>query len=434
MTQTFEDLFERADALFNSRRYAAAKPLYREAIETYPQHPDAHTAAVRVQYCDDLSMAGSWYGEDIPTHLALGILGSVSLTKLEPPYVHHVLTGKAAYEAFHLYRYLSDLTRVRTFPCLLSPSFTLLYLAMIATKNSETEFAELGCSMYDAFEKLEGCRQFVQKLHPQLLPVIRHFGVELSDKLRFLALNLHQGIDLTLFSSWRDIPVPKKPRFSVSIGVGNYAFPSSEEYVEWLSTCRASIIRESFTTNGDLNTPLMGKRFTRFDIADLERRLSAKGFRCSLLGFSESTVFLYDGGDGAGRIFLDAWLFVHRMSDAELSDLVRLVDICHADHLPMFWDPPPSIEATVARLLGHETISSVMERHEWKRYSGISGRAKPIRDRRFDFSSSMVLSGIATHQEVLSREYGDAFRGTHALGKRVLRTLRVLAHKIIHPQ
>lgn len=410
---SFESIFAQADALFNAGNYAAAKSLYRTAIEAFPTHPEAHTAAVRVQYCDELSTAREWYGDEAPDRHAIGILGSLSIEHSERPYVHHVLLGRAAYEAFHIGRYMSDLLRLRQFPCLIQPSFMLLYLAMIATKEKRVEFVELGCSLYEAFEKLKGCEQRARSCGVDALPRISHIGVELSEKLRILAAALHASSDVSLHQTWRDVPAPQHSRFSASIGVGNYAFVDKDQFADWLILSRASVVREFFAVGRDFRHHIMGKRFVRFDLIGLADRLAVHGYRTSLLAFRESPPFLehesdhrdYDG------VFLDGWLLVHNLSDIELQSLADLVVQCGADRLPLFWDPGPLITPSAANLLSPRTPEQMVADVQWAKDYVIKPdhRDYPYNP-RFDFSARLVRDALKVHLELLDREYGGILK------------------------
>jgi hypothetical protein len=165
-------------------------------------------------------------------------------------------------------------------------------------------------------------------------------------------------------------------------------------------------MRDHLTVGKDFQHQLMGKRFTRFDIFDLEEKLRQRGYQCNLLAFYETPPFLQHDADhkGVDAPFLDGWTFIHNLSNDELNHLGTLIETCAADKLPLFWDPPPLIRATRNAILNPRSNAEKIANTQWLRKYVVDGTSYHY-DARFDFSGGAAREALSNHLQILDREY-----------------------------
>jgi hypothetical protein len=416
MTPTFDALQAEADALYQQGRYQEARALYQRSVDIDPRHQNAFYAVVRIEFCDDQIMARAWYGERPPDPYPVGILSAISIAASSSPYLHHVLGGKAAYEAFHIAHYLTDLLRVRRHPNVIHTSFLALYFAMKASRQTRVEFSEIGGSLYAAYEKMAACRNFsFQQGLPGPEPQVDHICVELSDRLRLLAKALHGADPISFYAHWRDAPKPATLRFSFSLGVANYAFARGLECTEWIKQNEAVLIRERFTVGGDFTHHIMGKQFVCFDLFAMLAELASSGYRAILLSLGEAPRFL-DSSDQLQRsdtVFFNAHVLIHKLTDFQLDQVADWWRSVGGERIPPFHDTDPPLVIRPHDFRNPRSIDETIQSFDWKRdYVHEAGTKTRPHSPRFDFSQTALRDHLANYLAIIDRSYSSALKDT----------------------
>jgi hypothetical protein len=412
MIRSFLDFLKEAESLLEARQFAAAREVFLAAIAVEPNHPDVFRAISRVELLDGLLVAKEWYGTERPHRHAISVFGSVAEDGASP-HTHYSFYGLSAYEAFTASYYLQDLFRLRRFARLVQPAFMLLYLAAQSIKARRIEFLELGSTLYAAYQKFQNCenaligdqgwRLFWKAVH---MTKMRFLGVEASNLLRQLSLALHPHIPITIYKDWRDVPAPEYPRLSMSLGVCNYAFEDSATLVRWLQLSRLSFIRERFVIGrADTVYPVLGKRFTCFDLEKMPRELATRGLKLSILSFTEAISNLpEDELPLDGSILVDANILVHALTESEAATLVRLLEHHEAERFQSNYNTNPQFSLTSDAIFVGKAIDEIKAAFPRPRvYRPAHGNT--FTDPRFDFSSSMLSEGLEAHLGNLARIY-----------------------------
>jgi hypothetical protein len=403
----FENLFQKAKSAVDEGQYATACTFYREAIESDPHHPKVMTAIKGLERYEGIVSAHGWYGDSVPQNHAAGILASIPLERNAAPYVHHMLFGRDAYDAFHIVYYLNNLLRFRRFQ-LIQPAFMLLWTAMLATKAARVEFVELGSSLHAAVEKFQNCRAFLGGDGPD----IRHIGIEMSERLRLLGGALHPETPVEFYPTWTDVPPALLPRFAFSIGVANYAFRDHLEFAQWLDQNTTSVVRERFTFGADVETDLVGKRFVCFDIDTLTAALRERGVETIVLAAQESPAFIRAGSSvPMNRKFVDAHVLFHRLSADAVGDMTARVD--SLDRLRSL-DPELPLGPG---LLAGKSLADIRWRRRYQRNAA--------RGHRYDFSGTTLpaemFNAVSDLNAAYNHELGPVLKNL-GKGKRTLHT------------
>jgi hypothetical protein len=376
-----------------------------------------------LELIDQMTAGAAWYGSSLPTHQAVCLLGSVAQSASIRPYVHNAYFGKQAYEAFHTFVYLEDILRFRRFGRLIQPTFLIFYLVIETIKTDRVQFLELGSTLYAAFEKFVNAQNFLadsalmkrrgsmrRRTETDLVSTkIDFLGVELSGWFRELSRMLHPTVPIELFSSLDEVPAGSIPRVAFSLGVGNYAFTSAEEFAAWVVQNRFTIVRERFTLSKDFAWQIMGKRFTCFGLPEFARSVGARGHLISLLSFVEAPPFLEaTEAPAADCVFVDAYLAIHALKDSELQHVSRSVRWHALDRLDSNFNTNPSI-AIDADVLSRD-ISTLWAQPWTRNYSKTPGREVQDRQQaepaRFDFHSEFLSNELDAHIERLKMIYG----------------------------
>jgi hypothetical protein len=412
MIRSFSDLFKDAESLFEARQFAAARDVYLAAIAVEPNHLDVFRAISRVELLDGLLIAKEWYGAQRPRRHAISVFGSVAEDGANP-HTHYSFYGLPAYEAFTAYYYLQDLFRLRRFARLVQPAFMLLYLAAQSIKARRIELLELGSTLYAAYQKLQNCENALigdegWRLfgRPSIMGKMRFLGVEVSNLLRQLSLALHEHVPITIYKDWRDVPAPEYPRLSMSLGVCNYAFEDSATLARWLQLSRLSFIRERFVIGrADTVYPVLGKRFTCFDLEKMPRELATRGLKLSILSFTEAVSSLPEDELPLDRsILVDANILVHALTESEAGTLVRLLEHHEAERFQSNYNTSPPFSLTSDAIFAGKTIDEIKAAFPRPR-TYHPAHEKTMTDPRFNFSSSMLTEGLEAHLGHLARIY-----------------------------
>jgi hypothetical protein len=410
---SFGAIITQADAQFEGGNFAAAKALYQSAADAEPTHPNAFYAVVRIEACDALISAKSWFGDRPPAYQPVAVFCSMPIAASETPDIRRVLCGQSAYDAFHADTYLTELLRIRRHPNVLHAAFLLLYLAARSQKASRIEFTEIGASLYAAYEKLHNAEAHAIKCGAVGEPIaVHHICVELSERLRLLASALHHGLPVSYYPAWSDVPTAEAPRFAFSIGVANYAFAGTDEFMIWVRQSRALVVRERFTLTGDFTHHIMGKRFVCFDLAALAAALDRHGYRMNVLSITEAPRFLDRADQSApGAIFFNACVFIHRLTDDELKSIAAGLAVCGAEEIQPFYDTDTPVKLTAEAILDPMPWRDLVASKEWRgdylapRRSGGS---------RYDFAPTSVRTHLANHLAMLDRVYDGGLADTLA--------------------
>lgn len=396
----FDDYFRLASDHFESKDFVSSRALYLKAISVDSLHEHSLLAAVRVELIDEIVQSKEWYGEDPPKDHAICIFGSVGSSWTTHPYIHNVQFGKRAYDANHTAHYMDELVRQRKFRTLLQPSFLLLYFAMLSISSDDVEFNEIGASLYSAYEKLENVKNFIGDFKA---PKINYLGVELSERLRWVAQALHQNASIEMYSTWQSVPTPRHPRFSFSLGVANYAFCNSDELVQWLAQSRVTILREKFSTNGDLIHSLLGKRFVCFDGPGLVKRMGSLGYKVAVLSCAESAPFLNEPVQLENSRYFNAYLMVHNLNDIEVQRLETLFARHRIERVPPNIDADPPVRLSPGIVSKSIELAEALKHIEWSRNymrpktRGVFGR--------FNFNQINDRPDFAAHKMNISKIY-----------------------------
>ena len=400
----FEYVVAAADAAFENGDYPGARDKYVAAIEAEPTHSNALYAAVRVEICEDLIGLKTWFGDEPPELLPTALLASVSLDGHHPE-IRRALFGRAAYDCFHLDTYLTDLLRRRRFPGMIQADFLLLHLCA-RVLGEGGEFLELGGSLYAAFEKLSSAQAHAERHGVAApAPAVAHVCVEMSDRLRYVAHHLHFGDDIRFYSTWQDVPPPLLPRLTYSNSVGNYAFSSTEDYVNWLAQSNVALLCDKFTRGGDHLHQMMGKRFVSFDIDAIIAALESHGFKAFLIGMKECSPFLNDVVEEK-RIFFDGMLFVHRFETVDLERLADMLDCCGAQDIPSFWNTQFEPDLSRNSILAPTSIDAMVSAKEWCRNYRLEFGSGSKKAGNFDFSMSGLPERLNAYVGTLENAYG----------------------------
>ena len=229
-----------------------------------------------------------------------------------PPTITAATTGYQVYDMYQIYNYMLDLDAYRRWPTRVDPLFVYVYGALLAF-DGKVEFTELGGTMFAAYEKIRNCENLFRGGLD--LSAVTMTNVEYSDFLADMSRHLHLGIPIRIYHQWGDVPAPEAPRVSFSMGVGSYAFASSEEYANWLSRSRFTVIREEFALGDrDQSSQVGGKRFTYFGVQAFVRSVEAVGHRVrQLIAYP-----VVEKADGAHRIkTVPLYLIIENLDDNE---------------------------------------------------------------------------------------------------------------------
>ena len=397
-TGDFSTSFAAAEVAFAQHQLADARELYLQAIAAEPGNVDVFRAILNVERLDELLAGRNWYGDERPSHHALSLFGSM-FENGDRPYLHYAFIGQTAYEAFTTAYYLQDLLRLRRFDQLIQPTFLLIYLAIAATRSRRAEFIELGSTLYAAHEKLANCERVVGPIDC----TIDRIGIELSAWLRQVAEALHPGVPIRHFAEFNAVPSSIYPRFALSLGVANYAFTRTTELVDWLSGNRLSVIRERFTLGPDFVYPILGKRFTCFDLDHLMGRLRAGGYRTTVLSFAEPAPFLPPDTTEPDLPFVDAYLLIDNLDPSDRDRLVTLLRRHDAGRFQSGYNTNPPFSLAAEKLFAGPEISDI--RAQCQRRSHRLTEARALTTTQFDFGSPELQVVVRTHLENLDRIY-----------------------------
>lgn len=335
--------------------------------------------------------ARAWYGDDPPTQHAVCVLASIADSPFARPYLHIAYCGRDAYDASHTYTYLKDLMYARASADLIEPAFLALHLGMQAIDEPHVEFVELGSTLFAAIEKFANCATYTGPSKP-----VRFVGIELSDWLRELSATLHPSGDLSLYPHWQEVPTSSLPRFLFSMGVGVYAFTTTQELASWLIPSRMAIIREKFTlAEEDFTTHLMGKRYTCFSLSRLTAALKRAGKHVTLLSSVESEPFL-DVAPPRGVLFVNAFLLIHDFTDKERAAFTQAFQACGAPSERIYYNTPPSFGLSADVLSKGATLPDQV----WGR--------RYVRKRR-RLSHAALAMYLREHLRLLDQAYPGAY-------------------------
>ncbi len=421
----FLTLFQRAGTHFESGRYGEAREDYLRAIGAEPNHVDVFRAILKVELLEEMAASPGWYGERRPRAHALCLLGSVSESAGERPHAHYAFFGKTAYDAFQTAYYLQDLFRLRRYDRLVQPTFLLLHLAMKAVAATRVEFLELGSTLFAAYEKFANCERFLDSIsagtgdgsarsagHEDRAVAdgrVDFIGVELSDWLREVSRLVHPDVPIRLYPSHAHVPPSALPRFSFSLGVGNYAFETTAALARWLAQSRLAVLRERFTLGRDFTWEILGKRFTCFSLPELAEAVARLGRKVSLLSFGEAPPFLQpsDPVPTPDSVFLDAYVAVHDLSQEEMERIAHSITAYRLETMMLTFNTNPSFR------IGADILARSLDAihaAEWTRnYADASGQPRAAgsapSDPCFDFTSEILVNGLAAHVDALMRAY-----------------------------
>lgn len=406
----FPRLYAVGNEYFAAGQLADARRAMLHAIGSDPNHAQVVQAILRVEMIDEVLAGRKWYGEQPPTWHPVSLLGAVSQDKQTKPLLHYAMFGKRAYEGFQAGYYLQDLQRLRRWRELVQAPFLLLYLAIDAIAAERVEFIELGSTLYAAYEKFENCRNYLQKDHDGAASnvaagKIQFIGIEMSEYFRGLAAMLHPGVSIRQYSSHLEVPPPQMPRVVFSLGVANYAFLDTAEFVDWIAQGRVTVVRERFTLDSDHVTNAIGKRFTCFSLPEFRSALGRRGLQVSLLSFAEAQPFLHsDDHNPPNRVFVDAYFAVHNLAPPELAALEEAIGASDWKRLQSNYNTNPGISFGPGMLKGCVVIP---DDFPWQRdYVLRASDGRQDEKMQFNFTSSALENGLMEQLQVIDRTYG----------------------------
>jgi hypothetical protein len=267
-----------AAAFFVLNEDARALEQCNIALEINPNHEFTHIVLNILRQCTDRQWTREW-AQSHQAAYPFAIMGGSHPDR--PPSLRDALIGYQVYDSLQLASYMKDLDLYRRYSTRIDPCFVYVYAALLSLTPAP-EFVELGGTLFAAYEKIRNCENlFCKGLD---IAKVSMSNVEYSPFLAQAAKNLHFGIEFRTYREWHEVPTAIGDRVAYSMGVGSYAFTSSDEFAEWLSQSRFTMLREEFTlAPRDMPSQMSGKRFIYFSLFALARSLAAKGYRTHLI-------------------------------------------------------------------------------------------------------------------------------------------------------
>jgi hypothetical protein len=270
-------------------------------------------------------------------------------------------TNEEYYSFYQLINYKDQLRLYRRFPTYIEPLFVYVYAALLAV-GQQGEFAELGGSLFDAWDKLRNCEKlFGLGLNLKRVSMI---NIERSSFLAEMARLMHLDIEIQTFKDWRDVPTSASSRVSFLRGVGSYAFGNCAEFAEWLLQSKVTLLREEFAS-GEIDEvgELSGMRYINFSLSRFLDTLSRAGLRVRPI--LSHPAINWDGSprkNSSDSMIMAAYLVIEQLRDDERASLCRTLDSldltsCHGAMNGMQMKPLPISSAIFSKQCEYHDVA-----------------------------------------------------------------------------